>query len=71
MDHFFDCVATLMSNNLRCLVESSLDDLVSMFDVYKTGNNFDGEFKRGLPVLPQPIIINVVSIIINEFHCPL
>ena len=62
MDHFFDCVATLMSNNLRCLVEHSLDDLVSIFEIYKTGNMFDGEYERGLPVMPQPIIINVVSV---------
>jgi hypothetical protein len=52
-----------MSNNLRCLVERSLDDLVSIFDVYKTGNKFDGEYERGLPVMPQPIIINVVSVV--------
>ena len=64
MDSFFDCVATLMSNNLRCLVESSLDDLISIFEVYENGNEFDGEYKRGLPVLPQPIIVNVVSGII-------
>ena len=61
MDRFFDCVATLMSNNLRCLVESSLDDLASIFEVYKNGNEFHGEFERRLPVMPQPIIINVVS----------
>ncbi len=50
-----------MSNNLRSLLECSLDDLVSIVEVYKTGNKFDGEYERGLPVLPQPIIINVVS----------
>jgi hypothetical protein len=67
MDRFFDCVATLMSNNLRCLVESSLDDLASIFEVYKNGNEFHGEFERRLPVMPQPIIINVVSRIILHF----
>ena len=62
MDSFFDCVATLMSNNVRCLMERSLDDLVSIFEVYKEGNKFEGEYQRRLPIMPQPIIINVVSI---------
>lgn len=62
MDNFFACVATLMSNNLRRVVENSLDDLVSLFDVYKNGNAFKGEFIRSLPVIPQPIIITLVSV---------
>lgn len=61
MDNFFECIATLMSNNLRSLVEKSLDDLVSLFEVYKDGNAFKGEFERVLPVTPQPIVVSVVS----------
>ncbi|XP_028407226.1 dynein heavy chain 3, axonemal-like [Dendronephthya gigantea] len=60
MDSFFNCVATLMSNNVRCLIERSLDDLVSIFEVYTEGNKFEGEYQRRLPIMPQPIIINVV-----------
>lgn len=61
MDNFFECIATLMSNNLRSLVEKSLDDLVFLFEVYKDGNAFKGEFERVLPVTPQPIVVSVVS----------
>ena len=61
MDNFFACIATLMSNNVRSLVEKSLNDLVSLFEVYKDGNAFKGEFERVLPVTPQPIVVSVVS----------
>ena len=61
MDSFFASVATLMSNNLRTLVEKSLDDLSDLFGVYKAGNKFEGTFTRRLPVTPQPIAITVVS----------
>ena len=61
MDSFFASVATLMSNNLRNLVENSLNDLVAIFDIYKAGNAFEGTFSRCLPVTPQPVAITVVS----------
>lgn len=63
MDRFFASVACLMSNNLRSAVYSSLKDLVNFLETYKHGNDYDGEFVRSLPVLPQLLILSVVSII--------
>lgn len=60
MDSFFNCVAILMSNNLRSLLNRSLEDLVSFFEMYKDGNGFEGVFKRCLPIIQQLIIVNVV-----------
>lgn len=63
MDRFFSSVACLMSNNLRSAVYSSLDDLVHFLETYKHGNDYDGDFLRSLPVLPQLLILSVVSIL--------
>ncbi|XP_032895202.1 dynein heavy chain 3, axonemal-like [Amblyraja radiata] len=60
MDHFFASVATLMSNLLRSIVEASLTELVHMFEKYRIGNRYEGEYPTdtlGLPVKPHPIII--------------
>ncbi|XP_048589777.1 dynein axonemal heavy chain 3-like isoform X2 [Nematostella vectensis] len=60
MDHFFACVASLMSNNLRSCVYASIEDLLSFIGAYHHGNDFEGEFARGLPVKPQPILLTVI-----------
>ncbi|XP_078276213.1 dynein axonemal heavy chain 3-like [Rhinoraja longicauda] len=60
MDHFFASVATLMSNLLRSIVEASLTELVHMFEKYRAGNRYEGQYPTdtlGLPVKPHPIII--------------
>jgi dynein heavy chain len=41
---FFECIATLMSNQLRNLVVDSLDEFVSFFEQYKEGNNFGADY---------------------------
>ena len=44
MDHFFNSIASLMSNLLRRVVERSLDDFVALLEQYKGGNDYDGEY---------------------------
>ena len=60
MDHFFACVACLMSRNVRSAVYSSVGDLLQFIEMYKRGNDFTGQFERSLPLLPQPILLTVV-----------
>ncbi|KAG2469298.1 DYH7 protein, partial [Polypterus senegalus] len=60
MNHFFRCVATLMSSLLRELVTNSLLELVEWLEQYHLGNNYDGVYPHetlGLPVRPHFIII--------------
>lgn len=58
MDHFFNSIASLMSNLLRSVVNKSLIDLVNFMLQYKEGNDYTGEYHifRGLavPELKQP-----------------
>ncbi|CAI9574021.1 unnamed protein product [Staurois parvus] len=42
MDHLFCCLATLMSNLQRSIVEASIADLVKMVEVYDEGNHYEG-----------------------------
>ena len=70
MDHFFESVASLMSNLLRSCVENSIWDLVEFLEVYLEGNEYEGEYNlfRGL-ALPQvihPITIFLVIIFDNR-----
>ena len=60
MDHFFRSVSSLMSRSLRSVVYSSINDLVQFIEMYRLGNDFTGTFERGLPILPQPIVLTVV-----------
>lgn len=64
MDHFFGCVAMLMSRHLRMAVGHSLEDLVEFFERYSAGNSYQGGSNAPLPILHQPIVIRLVSIII-------
>ena len=61
MDRFFGCVSTLMAKHLRMVVELSLNDLVAFMERYSAGNAYSGITDVPLPVLGQPIIINLVS----------
>lgn len=64
MDRFFASVACLMSNNLRSTVYASIKDFLTFIETYKQGNDYEGEFERCLPVLPQLLVLTVVSILI-------
>ena len=69
MDHFFASLACLMSRNLRSAVYASIEDLLQFLEVYKWGNDYSGEFKRSLPVQPQPVVLTVVSFS-RRLSCP-
>lgn len=60
MDHFFRSVSSLMSRCLRSVVYASINDLVQFIEMFRLGNDFTGTFERGLPILPQPIVLTVV-----------
>ena len=65
MDHFFNSVATLMSNLLRSCVTNSIYDLVDLVEEYWEGNKYEGEYDimKGL-ALPQklhPVTFFMVS----------
>ena len=53
LDHFFQTIATLMSNMLREAVASSLDLLVAYIERYSAGNHFDGAYEDYKFCLPQ------------------
>ena len=67
MDHFFGCLATLMSRHLRLAVGLSLDDLVTFFEQYSDGSSYEGGAETPVSTLGQPIIIRLVSSSIS-FH---
>ncbi len=56
MDHFFGCVASLMSILLRSCVANSIYDLVDLVEEYADGNSYDVVYNifQGL-ALPQKI----------------
>lgn len=58
MDHFFNSIASLMSNLLRSCVISSIYDLVTLIEEYREGNRYEGEYTlfQGL-ALPTKIHI--------------
>lgn len=64
MDDFFNAVASLMSDLLRRCIQRSLNDLIAMMELYKEGNNYEGDYHilRGLAVtkLKQPSTIFLV-----------
>ncbi|XP_018409373.1 PREDICTED: dynein heavy chain 3, axonemal-like [Nanorana parkeri] len=60
MDHLFCCLATLMSNLQRSIVEASLMDLVKMVETYGDGNNYEGNYPPDnlwLPEKPHLILL--------------
>uniref|UniRef100_A0A8C5PIE1 AAA+ ATPase domain-containing protein n=1 Tax=Leptobrachium leishanense TaxID=445787 RepID=A0A8C5PIE1_9ANUR len=65
MDHFFCCLATLMSNLLRKIVEASLVDLVEMIETYSKGNQYEGS------VLPDDLWLPTKPHLIWIFMKPL
>ena len=72
MDHFFNSVATLMSNLLRNCVANSIYDLVDLVEEYWEGNKYEGEYDimKGL-ALPQklhPVTFFMVSLASNRVY---
>lgn len=61
MEHFFDALATVMSNQLRGAVQEALNDFMTMLEQYNNGNSYTGEYKRGLPTVKNAIIIGLVG----------
>ncbi|XP_075130611.1 dynein axonemal heavy chain 3-like [Leptodactylus fuscus] len=60
MDHLFCSLATLMSNLLRRIVETSLTDLVEMIETYSDGNHYEGNYPSDnlwYPVKPHLIVL--------------
>lgn len=67
MDHFFGCVASLMSNLLRSCVQNSISDLIDLMEEYLDGNTYEGTYNifRGL-ALPEKI--HPVKFFMVSFH---
>ena len=61
MDHFFGCVAMLMSRHLRLAVSHTLEDLVAFFEQYSEGSYYEGGAETPISTLGQPIIIRLVG----------
>ena len=67
MEHFFDAIATLMSNHLRGVIQLAITEFVDMLDRYASGNSYTGNYVRGLPTLKNAIVINLVGFPIAYF----
>ena len=65
MDHFFNSVATLMSNLLRSCVTNSIYDLVDLVEEYWEGNKYEGKYDimkdLALPQKLHPVKFFMVS----------
>ncbi|XP_071815449.1 dynein axonemal heavy chain 3-like isoform X3 [Apostichopus japonicus] len=64
MDHFFNSVATLMSNLARSCVERTIQDLVEWVELYEGGSAYSGDYFQSdqwLAIRPQPIQIFMVE----------
>ncbi|XP_059151071.1 dynein axonemal heavy chain 3-like [Physella acuta] len=65
MDHFFNCVASLMSGLLRKCVETSLQDLVDLVECYHDGNLYEGDYSI-MDGLGLSYVIHPVTIFLEE-----
>ncbi|XP_039631019.1 dynein heavy chain 3, axonemal [Polypterus senegalus] len=59
IQELFDCVASLMSLQLRGMVISSLQDLLAFFMIHKDGNDFGETYKDLDFINPQVLIIKL------------
>ncbi|KAM4697749.1 dynein axonemal heavy chain 3 [Rhinophrynus dorsalis] len=59
VQEFFACVASLMSLQLRRMVISSLEDLLSFFTIHKDGNDFGDTYEEMRFFTPQILIIKL------------
>ena len=66
MDHFFESIASLMSNLLRTCVENSIYDLVDLLEEYFEGNKYEGEYHifkdLALPEKIHPVVLFLVGV---------
>ena len=60
-EHFFNCACSLMARQLRETVENSLADFLSFLQLYKGGNDYQGDFQDLLFVF-QPVSLVVFSL---------
>lgn len=59
LEHFFQCIATMMTNQLRYAVRESFTDLCNFMLPYADGNDFGGEYSELQFTRPQLIILEL------------
>ncbi|KAM4632527.1 dynein axonemal heavy chain 3 [Discoglossus pictus] len=59
VEEFFSCVGALMSLQLRRMVISSLQDLLSFFNIHKGGNDFGDTYDEMKFFIPQILILKL------------
>ncbi|KAF0024691.1 hypothetical protein F2P81_023493 [Scophthalmus maximus] len=64
---FFDCVATLMSLQLRSLVIESLQDLLSVFTIHEEGNDF-GEVFEEIKYVECQVLLVKLQVVEPDIH---
>ncbi|XP_064605237.1 dynein axonemal heavy chain 3-like isoform X2 [Liolophura sinensis] len=65
MDHFFNSVASLMSNLLRKCVKKSIYDLVRLLEEYADGNAYTGEYHI-FSQLALPGVTHLVTVFMDK-----
>lgn len=60
-EHFFNCACSLMARQLRETVENSLADFLSFLQLYKGGNDYQGDFQDLLFVFQPVLHIELVA----------
>ncbi|XP_030596674.1 dynein heavy chain 3, axonemal isoform X2 [Archocentrus centrarchus] len=65
VQEFFNCVAALMTLQLRSLVVSSLQDFLKYFEIHEEGNDFGEEFSEIKYVQRQVLLVKLQ---VNESH---
>ncbi|KAK5855256.1 hypothetical protein PBY51_005374 [Eleginops maclovinus] len=61
MRQFFDCVAALMSLQIRSLVQDSLQELLYFFTIYEEGNDF-GEVFDEMKYVQRQVLLVVLQV---------
>ena len=61
MDHFFESLASLMSNLLRSTVENSITDMLDLLEEYHEGNEYTGTYDVMVTSLAHPQKIHPVK----------
>ena len=65
MGHFFESVASLMSDLVRSTIENSIEDMLDILEEYSEGNVYEGTYNifagLALPEKIHPLRIFLVS----------
>ena len=61
LEHLFQSISTIMSNQLREAVVGSLNDLVEIFEPYAGGNAYEGEYTDFQFTMPQVLVIELTT----------